>query len=89
MVMLSRGQFAVCMGALLKTGTEWNGTEYTGTRRNETKWTRIVPECSGTSYNDTAMKRNECNARVSHKSTRMERSNINGITKMILKESTQ
>ena len=23
------------MGALLKAGTEWNGTEYTGTRQND------------------------------------------------------
>ena len=44
--------------ALLNTGTEWNGTEYTGTRRNETEWTRMVPEYTATSRNDGGMKRN-------------------------------
>ena len=58
--------------ALLNTGTEWNGTEYTGTWRNEmewtrmvpewwrneTEWTRMVPEYTETSRNDGGMKRN-------------------------------
>ena len=42
---------------LLNTGTEWNGTEYTGIRRNETEWTRMVPEYTGTSWNDTTKRK--------------------------------
>ena len=51
--------------ALLNTGTEWNGTEYTGISRNipergrmTPEWTRMVPECTGTSRNDGEIKRN-------------------------------
>ena len=39
-------------------GQEWN-RNVPERRQNQTKWTRIVPECSGTSWNDTAMKRND------------------------------
>ena len=38
-----------------RNGTERNIPE----RRNETKWLRIVLEYSGTSWNDTAMKRHD------------------------------
>ena len=39
------------MGALLNTGTEWNGMERNGIYRNK-------PEYTGTRQNDAGMKRN-------------------------------
>ena len=45
-------------GALLNTGTKLHGTEYTGTRRNETEWTRMVPEYTATSRNNGGMDKN-------------------------------
>ena len=46
-------------GALLNTGTEWNGTEYTGMSRNIPERGRMTPEWKGMDKNGTGMYRNE------------------------------
>ena len=52
-------------GALLNTGTEWNGTEYTGTRQNDAgmkrnaqEWCRNVPERAGMTAEWNGMDKN-------------------------------
>ena len=57
---LSRGRtWWHTKGALLNTGTEWNGTEYTGISRNKPERAGMTAEWNGMDKNGTGTSRND------------------------------